>query len=502
MSIAVSPHAGTLQPRRVLVATLVLIVPYYAALLTLGSFDLFQSAQHGMTFNSMLEHMLHGRFDVDPDAVGREGFAWGGRVYAYWGVFCALLRLPLLLMPGGLRVDVTVLSCLVAACLGAVAKLRALLFVRAHVPQGKMADLLFGCMYAYVLLGGAEIGYLVPSIFQEVVFWAAAQAALFVYLGVRGVVLDRFSARLLAAMAGLAGLALLTRASTGIGLYVALGLLLVVLAFRAVFARGEVSTGTGERALRLLLSPWLIVPSLILAVFLGITGFVNFYRWGNPLTVQDIHYYLYNSMYPDRVVRFDRHGLFDLGRLPFALLYYFFPIWVFRGADGRLLFQDPQERLFDYLELPPGTFILTDLLPIVLGVALLFAIVRRRVPRSLELAPAAALAAGLFVPWLLMLTAWGLAHRYRMEFLPEFDLLALLGFYTLAMMPGLQPARWRSWLIAATVVSIGASHVALVMNRASDLGPGYIALNGQNVVKYYYWSLPKVMKPRPRPTSE
>jgi hypothetical protein len=41
-----------------------------------------------------------------------------------------------------------------------------------------------------------------------------------------------------------------------------------------------------------------------------------------------------------------------------------------------------------------------------------------------------------------------------------------------------------------------------VMNRASDLGPGYIALNGQNVVKYYYWSLPKVMKPRPRPTSE
>ena len=49
------------------------------------------------TFNSMLDHLAHGQFDVDPNIVDREGFLRNGHVYAYWGITRALVGLPLLI---------------------------------------------------------------------------------------------------------------------------------------------------------------------------------------------------------------------------------------------------------------------------------------------------------------------------------------------------------------------------------------------------------------------
>jgi hypothetical protein len=78
----------------------------YAAVLTNG-FALWRASganELNLTSNSMLEHLLRGQYDVDPNIVGTEGYLRDGRVYAYWGVFCALLRLPLTLIPGGLQI--------------------------------------------------------------------------------------------------------------------------------------------------------------------------------------------------------------------------------------------------------------------------------------------------------------------------------------------------------------------------------------------------------------
>ena len=72
--------------------------------LTRGSFNFLAPVPFGLTFNSMAAHLLAGRFDVDPAAVGAEGFARDGRIYAYFGIFCALLRLPWL-AAGGAGVD-------------------------------------------------------------------------------------------------------------------------------------------------------------------------------------------------------------------------------------------------------------------------------------------------------------------------------------------------------------------------------------------------------------
>jgi hypothetical protein len=88
-----------------------------------------------------------------------------------------------------------------------------------------------------ILVGGPQIQFLRAAIYQEVVLWAAALASAFVYLVIRGYHSDEgFNPRILAALATVAGLCLLTRVSTALGLYLALGLLWLQLAWTAVRA--------------------------------------------------------------------------------------------------------------------------------------------------------------------------------------------------------------------------------------------------------------------------
>src|SRR5262249_10587326 len=78
------------------------------------------------------------------------------------------------------------------------------------------------------------VQFLKPSIYQEVVCWAAAIAAAYVYCAVYGLVIrNEFSDPLVVCMFFLAGLALLNRVSTGLGLYLSTGLLLLTFAWQA-----------------------------------------------------------------------------------------------------------------------------------------------------------------------------------------------------------------------------------------------------------------------------
>src|SRR5580704_17091293 len=96
---------------------------YYAFLLTAGVSGLLSPASHGLTFNSMLLHLLHGRFDVDPATIGDEGYLRNGAVYAYFGIFPALFRAAFLSLPNFRQIDFTRLACLIAAVAMAGAKL-------------------------------------------------------------------------------------------------------------------------------------------------------------------------------------------------------------------------------------------------------------------------------------------------------------------------------------------------------------------------------------------
>src|SRR5208337_3713923 len=90
--LAAVVHGIYQSDRKLQLTLLVFMLIWYGVLLGVSWRLLLWSNPMNLTFNSMLDHLLLGRFDVDPQIVGWEGFVRGGRVYAYWGIWCALVR--------------------------------------------------------------------------------------------------------------------------------------------------------------------------------------------------------------------------------------------------------------------------------------------------------------------------------------------------------------------------------------------------------------------------
>ena len=413
---------------------------YYAFVLTDGSFNLFAPQVVGLSFNSMLQHMLAGSVDVDPAVIGYEGFARDGRVYAYFGPFCALLRLPLLPF-GVMQLDITVLSSAIAFGLAGWLKLRMIVRLCDRFPDSPNRALLRALLIAALLFGGAQIGLLRASIFQEAIAWADVFALAFVTVALEGLLENRFDAARLRWMALAAMFALLTRVSAGVGLYTALGLLVLL-------------RWPGWRALP--------NAALLLGIGMVVVLSLNFLRWGNALEFQPLRYYLTAQVFaPERLTRIAEYGAFNAARIPFGLQYYFLPVWVLPDGAGGLLLSATRDRLLDAAELPPSSFLLTDTLALLLGI---YATWRRRANLAILL--------GLGVAPLLMLALYSMNHRYRMEFDPLFTLLGLLGAATLLRAP--QPLRsgMRRALIAATIIGMLGSQATLALYQRSPFGPG------------------------------
>lgn len=464
----------------------------YGLLLWIGYGHAARTTSLRLTYNSMLAHLMRGRFDVDPQIVGNEGgFLRDGRVYAYWGIFPALLRLPLWIA-GRMDVDLTLWSCLAAACVAGMAKVRAVLMVRRLGMQSPMAKRAVALMLAYVLLGGGGIGLLNASVYNEVIFWGGAFAAVFVYLAVQGVVHRRFHLHSLCWMALCAGLALLSRVSIGIGVIVALVLLLLTLAIEPGIAHKRGANEAGEplpriqRFLRALAARRTLLPAGILASIIAATGAVNYFRWGNPATFANWNIYLATRGWPEFLDRMHRYGAFNGIRIPFNFSYYFFPVWAHQFANGDALLSSRWGRTMIGVELPPSSFLLTDLVAFCF-IALLAVAVWKRRSRGLRPAGlwASAVSAGLLVPCILMLTAIWVAYRYRMEFYPEIDFLALMGLYftvtdeaVLALF-----GRLRRWVAAALAISVASSLLVLaLLDVGQPLPP---QPDPQGLVHYY-----------------
>ncbi len=416
--------------------------------LTRGSFNLLAPVPFGLTFNSMAAHLLAGRFDVDPAAVGAEGFARDGRIYAYFGIFCALLRLPWL-AAGGAGVDATVLSCAVAMGLTGWLKIRMVLRLGARFPDSPNRAAMQALLIAALAFGGVQVELLRPSIYQEVVDWAGCLATGFVGLALEGLLGDGFGRRRLGGMAVLAALALTARVSTGLGLYVALGLLVLL-------------RWPGWRAL-----PVVIV---VLAAGLAVTLGVNVGRWGAPLEFAPLSLNLMAQGYaPERIGRAASQGAFNLARLGFGLQYYILPLWVLPDGQGGLLFATFRDYWLDAAELPPSSFLLTDTLLLALG-----GVALRRLPAAawLDRRVVVGLALGLAVPPGLMLIAISMNHRYRTEFDGLFLLLGLLGAAMLLRQPAAFGAGLRRWLLIATAIGVVGSHATLLAYQHSPFGPG------------------------------
>jgi hypothetical protein len=470
-----SARAGlTERSNYVSVCLLVAAVVIYAFWLTTKTFQLVRwplnPIDHELIFNNMLEHMLRGRFDVDPGIVGSEGFVRDGRVYPDWGIIPALVRLPLLLFPGGLKWVVTCLSSLLAVTLAATMKFNTVRLIFRDVSRPGAA-LLYWPLLLTVLFGGAQIEFLKASLYQEACLWAGALGACFVFLAIRGVLAGKFSLGSLCAMAAIAGAAMISRATIGTGLCVAIVLLLIVNQTRAgSIADGSLSKRTLSFLRGLGTSPSFLLPTAILLLFGMLTGFVNYERTGNPLVFADYHRYLfYLHHFPDRSVILEQYGVFSFERIPFAVIYYFIPIWVLRRADGQQLFHEHETRLFNSVELPPSSFLLTDaLLLVLLAYAIWSLAARRKLP--IDGLVAGAIALGLSLSCLLILSFDVLSFRYRIDFHPFVEFGAFIGAALILQSPVLDRISIKGALLGASVIGIVSSNVELILYRASSFG--------------------------------
>jgi hypothetical protein len=154
---------------RRLVFALMWLAPcaYYLALLTDGRFSVLQPITLGMAFNDMLAHLLQGRFDVDPAVIGTEGYVHVGRTYSYFGIFCALLRLPLAAFSALRTTDITIASTFVAVCVAWLFRLLALRTVLSRVPADVASPLLVIILVVAFAVQGEGVQFLRPLIYQR-----------------------------------------------------------------------------------------------------------------------------------------------------------------------------------------------------------------------------------------------------------------------------------------------------------------------------------------------
>jgi hypothetical protein len=129
---------------------------YYVFLAMDGSFNVskpIELAARGMTFNSMLEHLLRGGFDVDPAAVAFEGVIRDGKTYVYFGILPALLRLPLLPTGALPWLDVTGLYCALAATVALGFKLASVVLINDNLPRSRLQAIAFFTTVLSLFLG-------------------------------------------------------------------------------------------------------------------------------------------------------------------------------------------------------------------------------------------------------------------------------------------------------------------------------------------------------------
>jgi hypothetical protein len=257
-------------------------------------------------------------------------------------------------------------------------------------------------------------------------------------------------------MAVLAGLCLLTRVSTSIGLYAACGAMMLPEVLAAASR-----TGICPSALRLL--QMLLLPSAVLISFAAICGYINYARWGSPLTFQDYRYYNILTVNDPAYDVLINYGYFDVRRIPFALQYYFLPVWTIIGSDGHFLFRAIQDRLYYTVELPPATFLASDLLLCVLALLGCARLWR-------EGSAARLVAVCLMIPGILILMAIAATFRYRMEFYPFFEFLALFGLLSLPGKIAMRPRLLTGACGAMIAVTIISSHVFLLAYKIAPWG--------------------------------
>jgi hypothetical protein len=221
-------------PSRWLVALLFFILPAiaYAAIVTRFGFDLFAPNYGWQAFNYLALALSEGHQWVPAEAIAAEGMYIGGRVYMYYGLLPSILRLPLMPFIDLRTTPVSNLLMLLMMLTGQAALQLAILriFV-ANGRTGVFADraMLVLVSFATWFSSGAFITILNGNFYHETYAAALMLVSVFTAMLVRDLLIEdrRPGGLRLLGYATLAGLAVFTRQTCAVGLYIAVLALLL-----------------------------------------------------------------------------------------------------------------------------------------------------------------------------------------------------------------------------------------------------------------------------------
>ena len=409
---------------------------WYLFLLTNGRFALFAPEPLGGIFDDMAWQMLHGRFTIDPAVVGLEAFPWHGQVYSYFGIFPALLRMPLVLLDGPTPPSLSRLSCWAGLCVTATAATALLLGARERLPEpatgnAGSAVALGATLLAAPLLSMTFTGW----VYNEPIIWGTAVATCFLGRMLR-MAAEGARPRDWLVLGALTGLAFITRPVPAIGMAIGMGLATVLWPRGWGVLRAMIWAGAG------------VVPLLAVALM------VNYLRWGDATIFNPPTGNIQLLSDPRRMRIALERGIFELDRVPLGIGYYFFG--VLNGAWATTL----ADRVSDGLGWPRSALAATATVPLVLfGIG---AARYRRLPAFLQGRHGLAMAAMPVSMAAMMVSLIYMNYRYRQEFFP----LLLLG--SLAGATVVQGRRLALALGLLLGVNVAVSHLDLLQAKLAS----------------------------------
>jgi hypothetical protein len=439
--------AGHISRRRcgVLTACYALIA---TAFLTNFDFRMVAPERFGLVFNDMAERLLNLDWTISAGIIQYEGYVIHGHVFAYFGILPALLRIPFILLGQG-YFFYSRISCIAALILFVYSNLSLASRLAAGAPTTSQNARMFTVWGVSLILSGPQIYALASAwVYNEPLFWAAALAALFNYLA-----LNRFancewpSGGVLAVMATVAGLALITRAPEGVALYAAVAVFILRGIWDWHCARGE----------RL---SWLVTAIAICITFISVACIVNNGRWGSPFAFappEQAHIVV--AADPHRLKILTEEGSFQVARIPFAVLYYL------TGLPFKSLFAGFIQKHYDIVEGPRIPMLLTCPVPFAFAWVGMVAIWRGR--RQRMVLPAILIGAQSLTT-LVVLGYSSLTLRYTLDFWGAIGALSAVGFNDLLQRP--VPRRTRALITFLAIVGISMSLLTLVRYKISNDG--------------------------------
>lgn len=426
---------------------------FYTSVATQFGRDMWPRGSCGAIFNAQAVAILAGEMHLDPAVLGDEAFVHDGRHYTYFGIWPALLRLPLLPF---LDRDWTALSCALAASIATVFLLLTLRKAAESPRSSWPLRIMLLAMATTFVASGPQLELTAkPTVYVEAILWAYAFACAFIWNAFPLALGKTVTPARIAGLGALAALALQAKVTTGISLYAACGLMELCALWRA--------RGVGTTSVIRLLAAC----ALPLALGVLVAGSVNYARWGNPFEFADLSRNVFYSNDEARSSRLRTYGTFEIERIPHALKYYFTPDSFYaarRAEHGR----GDITRLFDKAEGPPSSQFENKLAWWALGLVTLHGQWRMfRSGTGLRLFAIATLLSFALAPAIILSYGY-LAFRFGAEFAPIAVLVALFSIRVMGRTNTSKPLSRFTMLFALMILTVSIAQIISAWTSAAE----------------------------------